>query len=515
MADISSITLPDGSTYNLRDNSKVSLNSVAPVENSTTASEAHGLGSIFFLENILCRALSDISIGDTINTGTGGNATPTTIARSFVRSEVVTLAEYNLLSSAEKNADIVYYISDDNAITAADVSVNGASAGLDATNAQAALKELNTEKVPVYGLGKNLLDNWYFVNPVNQRGLSTYTFTSGAYSIDRWKLYRGTITLTVDGLSYQWDGTSGYSPFHQKINNYDAYIGKTVTMSVILGDGNLYSDTFTVPSSGSYSSEQFDQIRFFANASSKSVEIGKVLTTSTIVLVAAKLELGSQQTLAHLEGSTWVLNEIPNYNDELIKCQTSTADSSDTYANKSLATEQQIAYVESGTTASRAYAVGEYFCWNGLLYRVKTAISSGDTFTVGTNCVATVISDVIKYKYGLWTPVNSKVLTTSDADRCYYVVSGHFLVVNVAILLNSTLADNNEISVLSNVASTLGVTPISTAVISAYAVGRQSATVDIPLRLLYANGDIKIRNNSGASISTSKQIYGQIIIGII
>lgn len=50
------------------------------------------------------------------------------------------------------------------------------------------------------------------------------------------------------------------------------------------------------------------------------------------------------------------------------------------------ANQAQLAYVETGTTASRAYAVGEYFCWNGLLYRAKTAIGNGDTFTENTNC---------------------------------------------------------------------------------------------------------------------------------
>ena len=47
-----------------------------------------------------------------------------------------------------------------------------------------------------------------------------------------------------------------------------------------------------------------------------------------------------------------------------------------------------LAVVETGSTASRAYVVGEYFCWNGLLYRVKLAINSGEPFTVGTNCEA-------------------------------------------------------------------------------------------------------------------------------
>ena len=36
---------------------------------------------------------------------------------------------------------------------------------------------------------------------------------------------------------------------------------------------------------------------------------------------AAKLELGSQQTLAHQENGAWVLNEIPDYGEQLRRCQ--------------------------------------------------------------------------------------------------------------------------------------------------------------------------------------------------
>lgn len=38
-------------------------------------------------------------------------------------------------------------------------------------------------------------------------------------------------------------------------------------------------------------------------------------------IVAVKLELGDTQTLAHWDGSKWVLNEIPDYGEELAKCQ--------------------------------------------------------------------------------------------------------------------------------------------------------------------------------------------------
>lgn len=74
------------------------------------------------------------------------------------------------------------------------------------------------------------------------------------------------------------------------------------------------------------------------------------------------------------------------------------------------ANQSQLAYVETGTTASRAYAVGEYFCWNGLLYRVKTAISSGGTFTPGTNCETTTVGEEIQKKALFSTTSSSPVV---------------------------------------------------------------------------------------------------------
>ena len=42
----------------------------------------------------------------------------------------------------------------------------------------------------------------------------------------------------------------------------------------------------------------------------------------TLDLYGAKLELGSQQTLAHQdENGNWVLNEIPDYGEQLARCQ--------------------------------------------------------------------------------------------------------------------------------------------------------------------------------------------------
>ena len=55
-----------------------------------------------------------------------------------------------------------------------------------------------------------------------------------------------------------------------------------------------------------------------------------------------------------------------------------------------------IAMTETGTTASKAYAVGDYFIRDSILYKVTSAIASGGTITPGTNCTATTIMAEIK-----------------------------------------------------------------------------------------------------------------------
>lgn len=262
-------------------------------------------------------------------------------------------------------------------------------------------------RVPVYGKGVNLLRNWCFIGggtgkgvfPVNSRGSLSYT-TSGEYCIDSWKLYRGTAVLSATGLTITRTDSSSYAPIHQKVDDYGLYAGNMVTFSVFLDSQTFYSDTFMLPGSGSYMSSQYGSIRLYANASSQAVEIGVVTLNASVKVQAAKLEVGTEQTLCHNEGTAespvWVLNDVPDYGYELYRCLTSTADSSDTYANKSLATEEQIATPEWGTTASRAYAVGEFFCKGGLFYRVTAAISNGDSFNVGTNCEPTTIAGTLR-----------------------------------------------------------------------------------------------------------------------
>lgn len=50
--------------------------------------------------------------------------------------------------------------------------------------------------------------------------------------------------------------------------------------------------------------------------------------------------------------------------------------------------------VETGTTASQAYAEGDTFIYDGKLYKAITAIAQGDTFTEGTNIEEITVAGV-------------------------------------------------------------------------------------------------------------------------
>ena len=59
-------------------------------------------------------------------------------------------------------------------------------------------------------------------------------------------------------------------------------------------------------------------------------------------------------------------------------------------------TQSIVAPVERGVASSN-YAVGGYLVMGGTLYRVTTAIATGETINPGTNCTATtVMAEIIR-----------------------------------------------------------------------------------------------------------------------
>lgn len=71
------------------------------------------------------------------------------------------------------------------------------------------------------------------------------------------------------------------------------------------------------------------------------------------------------------------------------------------------------ASVEESTTASKAYAIGDYFWLEGDLYRVTAAIASGGTITVNTNCIAVKLADDL---YAQSKRIDAFSNKTSDAS---------------------------------------------------------------------------------------------------
>lgn len=184
----------------------------------------------------------------------------------------------------------------------------------------------------------NLLDNWYFGNPINQRGQTSYTGVG--YGIDRWTFDNNsgnaTILITDDGIKFvNNSAATGIGAINQKLppELYSALAGKTVTLSILGKSSKAQRVLFYV-----------NDAIFAANGSAGGNNARLTTLTATLpqtinnfsiyvygaseagagegYISAAKLELGSQQTIAHQdENGNWQLNEIPDYGEQLARCQ--------------------------------------------------------------------------------------------------------------------------------------------------------------------------------------------------
>lgn len=230
----------------------------------------------------------------------------------------------------------------------------------------------------------NLLDNWYFSNPVDQRQgrivkpnttyysdnqLTTAAGTTGAYvtayryatgtangvnyasfkledkdtaptyyaapenvvrgytgagyGIDRWGQPSGhTICLTKEGLV-----GNEVTDLYQGIEFVPW--GKEVTFSVLTANG-MVKTTFVLPESvpneftvvAGNTEQDVGSLGAYAQSGVYGGFWVSMFIDAGNAIKAAKLELGSQQTIAHQdENGNWVLNEIPDYGEQLARCQ--------------------------------------------------------------------------------------------------------------------------------------------------------------------------------------------------
>lgn len=162
----------------------------------------------------------------------------------------------------------------------------------------------------------NLLDNWYFGNPVNQRGQTSWSGLSDyGMTIDRWGYSKNTVaTLTSNGVTLKAD-------WQQHIENTRLLVGQQYTMSVLTSDGRLGKTTFTFVNGIDVNVAVGIGYLVIYNGSLDPRTMCRIYGDGNTYL-AVKLELGTQQTLAHQDADgNWVLNEIPDYGEQLRRCQ--------------------------------------------------------------------------------------------------------------------------------------------------------------------------------------------------
>jgi len=169
---------------------------------------------------------------------------------------------------------------------------------------------------------KNLLHNWDFRNPVNQRGFTSTT--NAGDTIDRWRLIASghTVEVVSDGIKLIAGKNAGFNIcFAQSIENYKNFEGKTLTLSVhiventltqgctlrwnanggpvIMGTG-YHSWTFTLPTL----KELYVGLQF----ADRVADNGNYL-----IIDKMKLEIGNVSTLA---------NDPPaDYREQLVLCK--------------------------------------------------------------------------------------------------------------------------------------------------------------------------------------------------
>ena len=170
---------------------------------------------------------------------------------------------------------------------------------------------------------RNLLDNGDFRNPVNQRGQTSYT--GNGYGIDRWRVSTNNSTAAVsvgDGcIDFTSDASGTYINFTSAVEKVQP---GNYTLSFLVDDHTKAQQIYV---QGGDSASVFDSNLLtlpFSVAETSAIAVGiqKKAASSTLKIYAAKLELGSVQTLAHQENGVWVLNDPPpNYAEELAKCQ--------------------------------------------------------------------------------------------------------------------------------------------------------------------------------------------------
>lgn len=186
---------------------------------------------------------------------------------------------------------------------------------------------LSGKPIQYFIRNRNLLDNSYWMvasEIVNQRGKTTY---SGAvqYTIDRWKTTNANTTLEVENnyirLTNTTAGSGGY--LQQTLEDGQKYLGKTLTLAVMLEDGTIVVNSATLPTAFQTSIQQY------ATLSVNSITVGAIQVSNNAVWVRIWSNANENSRAfkwACLYEGAYTADTLPvylpkGYGAELVECQ--------------------------------------------------------------------------------------------------------------------------------------------------------------------------------------------------
>lgn len=181
---------------------------------------------------------------------------------------------------------------------------------------------------------RNLLDNWYFKNAINQRMSESYYQAGPAF--DRW-VATDEIEASVSSTGLSLYCQSANTGMGQCLEDPAALNGCTVTASahVIDNTGDFHVSLLHIRDGVETAlcqaiSGSTGIVTATCTLASDCVQTGDQLlfrigngdtAGQGYAVTAVKLELGAQQTLARKENNVWILSESPDYATELFRCQ--------------------------------------------------------------------------------------------------------------------------------------------------------------------------------------------------
>lgn len=160
----------------------------------------------------------------------------------------------------------------------------------------------------------NMLDNWYWANPVNQRQQTVYTGGSNM-SIDRWRIQSPGSTSSVTVNDGYVTVVSEAGTYIDLVHYFEKPLarGTRVTLTALLSDGSIITRTGGIGNMAAI----VNQWR-----SATPTHVALRFGDTPYNIVAVKMELGDKQTLCRLgSDGKYILNDVPNYQQQLAQCQ--------------------------------------------------------------------------------------------------------------------------------------------------------------------------------------------------